>query len=66
MKVQFDPEADALYVSFSDRDVVETEEVRPGVIFDYDADGRIVALEILSVSTNMAAPELKRLALELA
>lgn len=66
MKVQFDPVADALYVSFSDNDIVETEEVRPGVMFDYDVDGRIVAMEILSVSQNIAAPELKRLALEVA
>ena len=66
MKVQFDPEADALYVSFSGGKIAETEEVRPGVMFDYDADGRIVALEFLYVSKNLSAPELKRLALEVA
>lgn len=30
MKVEFDPAADALYVSLVDADVAESDEVRPG------------------------------------
>lgn len=66
MKVNFDAEADALYVRFSESEIVETVEVRPGVMLDYDADGKIVGLEILDTAKNLAAADLKRLALEVA
>ena len=66
MKVHFDPEADALLISFSDGDIVETQEVKPDVMFDFDKDGRIVAMELLNVSKNVATPDMKKLAVELA
>ena len=46
--------------------IAETAEVRPGVMFDYDAKGRIVAFEILDASRNLAATDMKKLALEVA
>ena len=66
MKVSFDQESDALYVRFSDDPVSETAEVRPGVMFDYAADGRIVAMEILDASKTVAASAIDKLALEVA
>ena len=33
----------------------ESEEVRPGIVFDFDADGRIVAVEILDASEHLAS-----------
>jgi uncharacterized protein YuzE len=66
MKVSFDRKTDALYVRFSDDAVAETAEVRPGVMFDYAADGRIVGLEILDASRTVAASDMKKLALEVA
>lgn len=58
MKVHIDHETDALYVRFSDDPVAETAEVRPGVMFDYDAQGRIVAMEFLDASKTVAAGDL--------
>ena len=55
MKTRYDPEADALYVRFADSLVTETEEVRPGIMLDYDAEGRIVAIEVLDASEHLAA-----------
>ena len=54
MKTRYDPEVDALYVRFADATIVESEEVRPGIVFDLDADGRIVAVEILDASEHLA------------
>ena len=54
MKSRYDADADALYVRFADAAVVESEEVRPGFILDYDADGRVVAVEILDASEHLA------------
>lgn len=55
MRTKYDPEADALYVRFADATVVETEEVRPGVMLDFDAEGRIVAIEVLDASRHLAS-----------
>ncbi|MBU6443617.1 MAG: DUF2283 domain-containing protein [Alphaproteobacteria bacterium] len=66
MKVNFDQDTDALYVRFSDSEISETVEVRPGVMLDYDAKGRIVGLEILDATKNLADANLKQLALEVA
>ncbi len=55
MKLRYDDEADALYVRFADAAVVESEEVKPGLILDFDAEGRLVALEILDASAALAA-----------
>ena len=64
MKVNFDREANALYIRFSDDKIEETSEVRPGVMLDYDAKGRIVGLEILNASEALSGPDMKRLAVE--
>lgn len=53
MKLAYDPEADALFVRFADESISESEEVRPGVIVDFDAAGRIVAIEMLDVSEQL-------------
>lgn len=54
MKSRYDAEADALYVRFAEAPVVESEEVRPGLVIDLDASGRIVAVEILDVSEHLS------------
>ena len=54
MKTLYVPEDDALYVRFSDSRVVESEEIRPGVVLDYDDQGRIVAIELLDASEHVA------------
>ena len=55
MKTHYDAEADALYLRFADAPVIESEEVRPGIVFDFDAEGRIVAVEILDASEHLAS-----------
>jgi YD repeat-containing protein len=55
MKTLYDVESDALYVRFSDARVVESDEVSEGVVLDYDAEGRIVAIELLDASKHLAA-----------
>ncbi|QFR31742.1 DUF2283 domain-containing protein [Ancylobacter sp. TS-1] len=54
MKLKYDPEANALYVRFSAGTVVDSEEVSPGVVLDYDAQGHILALELLQAREKLA------------
>ena len=54
MKSRYDPETDALYVRFADAEVIESEEIRPGIMLDYDAEGRVVAVEIIDASEHLS------------
>ncbi len=49
MKLEYDSQADAAYVKLSDAKVTESEEVRPGVVVDYDEQDRVIGIEILHV-----------------
>jgi uncharacterized protein YuzE len=53
-ELTFDPEADAVFVRLSDAPPTGSEEVSPGVTLDFDAEGRVVALEFLPASTLLA------------
>ena len=53
-KVRYDPEADAVSIDLSASKTVESEEVLPGVILDFDEQGRIVGIEILRARAQLA------------
>lgn len=50
MKFKYDKKVDALSIRFSGGAYVESEEVRRDVVFDFDAKGRIIGIEILHAS----------------
>jgi YD repeat-containing protein len=56
MRVRVDQKADAIYVTLTDRAVDVSEEATEGIIVDYDAEGRIVGIEILDASKRSADP----------
>ena len=63
MKIEYDPKADAMYIRLIAGIVVESDEVRPGVVFDLDAAGRVLGIEMLDVSQRTDNP--RELAMEL-
>jgi uncharacterized protein YuzE len=65
MRVRFDQQADALYVRLDESPVVESEEVRPGVVLDLDQRGEIVGIEILRVGQRLPTAELKHMEFDL-
>jgi len=65
VRVTFDQEADALYVRLDKSHIVETEEVRPGVMLDFDERGEVVGLEVLRAGERLSISELKHMDFEL-
>jgi uncharacterized protein YuzE len=51
IRTSYDPETDALFVRFGAEGAVSarTDEVAPGVMLDFDADGNAISLEVLDV-----------------
>ena len=51
------------YIRLRAGTVAESEEIRPGVVFDYDVDGKVLGIEMLDVSERTDNP--RELAMEL-
>ena len=56
MKIEYDPTADALYVRLSDQSIIESEQIKPGIVLDYDEEGNVVGSEVLRVSKHDSSP----------
>ena len=56
MKVTYDPEVDVLRIIFRSAPMEESDEDKPGVILDYDAEGNLVGLEVLNASQRVENP----------
>jgi uncharacterized protein YuzE len=56
MRVIYDASTDTLSIILSEQPVAESDEDKPGVILDYDANGNVVALEILDASVRVDQP----------
>ncbi len=66
MKLKVDRESDALYLRLDESVIVESEEVQPGVVLDYDKDARLVGIEILSLSVRVIPDMIKHFEYEAA
>ncbi len=53
MKIKYDKETDTLYIRFSESNISESIENKPGVIIDYNDAANVVGIEILQASKQM-------------
>ncbi len=61
MKLKVDKKNDALYLRLDENAIVESEEVRPGVILDFDGNGRVVGVEFLNITERVNQEDLNTL-----
>lgn len=64
MRLKIDKENDALYLRLDEAEIVESEEVQPGVILDFYKDNRVVGVEILDLSSRVGKDKLNLVQLE--
>lgn len=50
MKLTVHKDNDALYLRLDDTPIIESEEVGDGIILDYNAEGKVVGIEVLYIS----------------
>jgi uncharacterized protein YuzE len=49
MKLATHKQDDALYLRLDETEIVESEEVSDGIILDFNAEGKVVGIEVLYV-----------------
>lgn len=53
MRIKVDKTNDTLYFRLDESAIAASEEVQPGVILDFDTNGKVVGVEILGLSTRV-------------
>jgi uncharacterized protein YuzE len=66
MRLKIDHKNDALYFRLDESAIIESEEVKPGVILDFDAKENVIGIEILNLSKRVPVETLKSLQFETA
>jgi len=60
MKLTIDREADALYLDLDDAPAAQSEEISPGVILDYNTEGKVTGIEMLYLSKRVSSSQLRK------
>ena len=55
MRIRYDPDGDALSIAFRET-TVTTKGLAYGIVAEYDAQDRLVGLEILDAATRFGGP----------
>ena len=58
MKLNYYPDTDSLYIDLSEHPSVESREVSEGIVLDYDAEGRLVGIDIDNASRKVELTQL--------
>jgi uncharacterized protein YuzE len=58
MRVKVDKDSDTLYFRLDESKIIESEEIRPGIILDYDMENHVIGVEFLNVSSRATKDEL--------
>jgi uncharacterized protein YuzE len=64
MKLHFDEKADAVYLRLDDSKIIDSEEVSPGIVLDFNEHNQVVGIEILNVKDRVPLSNLKQLQFE--
>ncbi len=59
MKLKVDKASDALYFRLDEAPILESEEVHPGVIREFNAEGKVVGVEFLKIGTRVSPEQLQ-------
>jgi len=58
MKLNYYPDTDSLYIDLSSKTSVDSREISPGVVLDYDGKGELVGIDIDNASKKLDLQDL--------
>ena len=58
MKLNYYPDTDSLYIDLSSKPSVDSKEISPGVVLDYDKDGDLAGIDIDNASKKLDISDL--------
>ena len=64
MRLKIDRESDALYLRLDESKIVDSEEVTPGVVLDFNEHEEVVGVEILRLSKRVSQESLSKVSFE--
>ena len=64
MKIEYDPEADALYIQIREAHPSDNIDIEDGVTVDVDEHGHIVGLEVLDATKRLSPSDLASITIE--
>jgi uncharacterized protein YuzE len=65
MRLKVDKASDALYFRLDEGAIVDSEEVRPGVVLDFNECGQVIGVEVLGIHARTTERELTSLHFEI-
>lgn len=64
MKIEYDKEADALYIQLREAYVDDNIDIEEGITIDVDEKRHIIGIEILDASKNLSLKDLVNITIE--
>jgi len=61
VKSRVDQDSDAVYLRSDDSAIIESEEMRPGIVLDFDANDQVVGIEILGAKDRVPVAHLRQI-----
>ena len=58
MRIRVDKENDALYFRLDESRIMESEEIKPGIILNSDENNQVVGIELLGISSRASKIEI--------
>lgn len=66
MRMHYDEQADALYLRLDDSKVIDSKEVQPGIVLDFNAEQQVVGIEVLRLKERVPTADVKQLHFDVA
>lgn len=64
MKIEYEAEADAIYIQLKDKKAEDNVDLEEGLTVDLDENKSIIGIEILDVSKKLSKEELSKITIE--
>jgi uncharacterized protein YuzE len=66
MRMHYDEQADALYLRLDDSKIIDSKEVQPGIVLDFNAAQQVVGIEVLRLKERVPNADVRQLHFDIA